>query len=218
VQFYLAFPAIWILTRKLGRLRVFFSAFCLVAAWNICSARVNWNGLFDPAARGAFSAICWGVVLAVAENRVRSFVGKIPTIVVAALGLILFWHPTGFFSWRCALFDSLYMPPVIGLVILFSLERPHWIRACLCFKPIQAIGITSYGIYLWQELFTAPFQFYTESGRVIGYLLVALFVIVPLSWFIIEKPAIHLGRVFADRVRTRNVAAQIAGASAAPTN
>jgi peptidoglycan/LPS O-acetylase OafA/YrhL len=97
------------------------------------------------------------------------------------------------------------MPLAIGTLLVFSLECRRWLRAVLCLKPVQAIGLSSYGIYLWQQLFTAPAKFYTAAGMPIQFLLPLLLVIVPLSYFFMERPLMRLGRRLANRVRQDRV-------------
>jgi peptidoglycan/LPS O-acetylase OafA/YrhL len=76
---------------------------------------------------------------------------------------------------------------------------------------MQALGITSYGIYLWQQLFTAPKvyisetgpqPYFSEHGQIIMWLLPLLCLIVPLSYFVIEKPAMRLGRTLSTNMTT----------------
>lgn len=204
-QFYLTFPALWLLTRKVGRGRFFLGLFCLLAAWNIFAAVRGWNQFTNPNTRAGFACICFGVVIASFEFQARAIARTIPIYVVAPFGLLLLWHPEGYFSWKCAAFDSIYMPLAIALVLLFSLESAPDLRSFLCWKPVQAIGLTSYGIYLWQQLFTAPTKFYAPAGKPLQFLLPLLFLIVPLSFFYIEKPAMRLGRSLAERVRNDSV-------------
>ena len=76
-----------------------------------------------------------------------------------------------------------------------------WLRAFLLARPVQAVGLTSYGIYLWQQLFTGPKGFYIGRGVVLWYLPWLLLVIVPLSYRFIEKPAMRYGKMLSRRVR-----------------
>jgi peptidoglycan/LPS O-acetylase OafA/YrhL len=95
------------------------------------------------------------------------------------------------------------MPTAIAALLVFSLECDSLLRTLLRLKPDQAVGLTSYAIYLWQELFTAPISSYINSGKVIALLLPILMFIVPSSWFFIEMPAMKLGKSLAGRVRTQ---------------
>jgi peptidoglycan/LPS O-acetylase OafA/YrhL len=104
--------------------------------------------------------------------------------------------PVGSNNWRAVLYECLLVPPAIGLVLLFSLERGPWLRALLCSQPMQAVGLTSYGIYLWQQLFTAPKTYFYGGGQIISLFLPLLCLIVPLSYFLIERPSMRYGKFF----------------------
>lgn len=201
-QFYLSFPILWILTRKQGTARIFIGVFCLLAAWNLCAALSGWNHLTDPKIRAGFACICWGVVLASIESVVRRVARKIPSLAAAVIAFSLLWHPVNPSGWESALYDSIYTPLAVGVILIFSLEGDLWLRTFLCWKPVQAIGVTSYGIYLWQQLFTISPRYVSHSGRPILYLLPLLLVVVPFSWFFIEQPATRFGRSLAERARS----------------
>jgi peptidoglycan/LPS O-acetylase OafA/YrhL len=200
-QFYLIFPAVWVLAGYRGRRHVFPAIYFLIVTWNISTSLLGWDQITIPNARYGFACICCGVLIATFEADVRAMVRRIPAIVIAVGALSLFWHPADFDGWRGASYESIYMPLAIGSTLVFSLERGQLLRAVLCSAPAQAIGLSSYGIYLWQQLFTAPARFYTGSGDLIARLLPLLLVIVPLSHLALEKPAMRLGRRFAERVR-----------------
>jgi peptidoglycan/LPS O-acetylase OafA/YrhL len=200
-QFYLLFPTLWILARRIGRARVFIGIFCLLAAWDLASATAGWNSFTTPRIRGGFACICCGVILAVLETRARAIVHSIPSLLLPAVALSLFWRPHDPLGWKWALYDSLYSPPAIALLLIFSLERGHRLRAFLCWKPVQAIGLTSYGIYLWQELFTASNSYLSKAGERIALLFPLIFVVIPLSYLFLEKPSMRLGRSLAEYLR-----------------
>jgi peptidoglycan/LPS O-acetylase OafA/YrhL len=92
---------------------------------------------------------------------------------------------------------------------MFSLERKGWLRSLLCSPPLQAIGVTSYGIYLWQQLFTALPKDMSAAAKPLPFLLPLLLVVVPLSWRFIEKPAMQIGKRLSHRIRARSVAEKV---------
>jgi len=56
------------------------------------------------------------------------------------------------------------------------------------------VGLTAYGSFLWQQLFTAaPFNF-DGAWQFIPRLLPLMLLIVPLSYFLLEKPAMRFAR------------------------
>jgi peptidoglycan/LPS O-acetylase OafA/YrhL len=200
-QFYLLFPSIWILTRKEFRGRTFLGIFILCVLWNLSLAFIGWNSLVLTNTRTGFACIACGVLLAIYEARVRTIARATPAIVVAAVAAMLLLHPAGSENVGAAVYEGIVVPPAIGLLLLFSLDRGKWLRSFLCSRPVQAIGLTSYGIYLWQELFTAPKNLFFGGARIIPYLSPLLCVVVAGSYFLIEKPAMAYGRVLSKRAR-----------------
>ena len=197
-QFYIVFPMLWVLTRKVGRERVFSALFLLIVMWNISAAFLDWN---RAAPREGFACISFGVLLAIFEARARAIVRHIPSLVAFIVAICLLWHPEDQSGWKSDLYESIFMPPAIALVLVSSLEKGELLRRFLCSWPMQAIGLTSYGVYLWQQLFTAPSRFYNGSGRQNERLLPLLLVIIPISYFFIERPSMRLGRRLAERYR-----------------
>jgi peptidoglycan/LPS O-acetylase OafA/YrhL len=204
-QFYLLFPTMWVWTPRAWRGRVFLGVFFLCAAWNLSMLYTGWDAVISSDTRAGFACIACGVLLAIHEARVRPFVNDVPAFVVALAALTLLVHPVGSNSWEAALYECLLVPPAIGLVLLFSIGRGAWLRAFLRSKPVQAVGLTSYGIYLWQQLFTAPTRYFVGHGRFILLLLPLLCLIVPLSYFLIEKPAMRYGKFLSQRTRKCSV-------------
>jgi peptidoglycan/LPS O-acetylase OafA/YrhL len=208
-QFYLVFPALWVLTRRTGRKQFFLVVFFLLVAWNLLAAVFDWNRLMSPTIRAGFICIACGVLMAIFERRARTLAMALPGFAVAGIGLVLLWHPTEFFGLKAALYDSIYTPPAIAILLIFSVERKGWLSAFLCWRPVQAVGLTSYGIYLWQQLFTAPAKYYTALGKPIALCLPLLLVVVPFSWFFVEKPAMKLGRSMAAQVKQKFVGEEV---------
>ncbi len=209
-QFYLIFPTIWILTPRARKGQTFIVVFFLCAAWNFLITYTGWNSLISSASRAGFACIACGILMAIYEVRVRSIASEVPAIIVAIVGLTLLIRPLGSTNWQAAIYESLLVPSGIALVLLTSLERGEgWLRTFLCNKPVQAIGLTSYGIYLWQQLFTAPKVDFFGNGQIVSFCLPALCLIVPLSYFLVEKPAMQRGRFLSAQVRVRSTEAAV---------
>jgi peptidoglycan/LPS O-acetylase OafA/YrhL len=186
-QFYLIFPTAWVLTPPRWRRHAFFGAFLVFIFWSLIPL---WR---DGRVQGA-ACISIGVLMALHEQRVRLVVARVPAFLVALTALVLLAHPTAQGGLKEALYEGVLVPPAIALVLVFSLERAPWLRKILCSAPMQAIGLMSYGIYLWQQLFTGPKAAYHGAGRIIPLLLPALLIVVPLSYFFLEKPAMRYGK------------------------
>lgn len=202
-QFYLVFPTLWLLCRKMNRVRFFSIVFCLIVAWNVIAAVFSGDGIMTPVARPGFASICCGVIMALMERRARIIARAVPSIVPAVLMLILLWNPLFLPKWSSAVYECIFMPPAIALILMYSVEREGWLRSLLLWRPLQAVGVTSYGIYLWQELFTGHAPDLTPAGKPLAFMLPLLLVIIPLSWRFIEKPAMEIGRSLATRSRSK---------------
>jgi peptidoglycan/LPS O-acetylase OafA/YrhL len=200
-QFYLIFPAMWVLTPRRWNSLVFLGVFIVCAASNLSMIYTGWDVLIQNEVRAGFTCISCGVLMAIHEPVVRRVARGVPAFAVALVALTLLLHPVGSKDWQAAVYEGLLVPPAIGLVLLFSLGCGPWLRAFLDNKPVQAVGLTSYGIYLWQQLFTAPRQYFIGSGEMIPMLAPLLCLIVPLSYFLIEKPAMRYGRFLSRRTR-----------------
>jgi peptidoglycan/LPS O-acetylase OafA/YrhL len=201
-QFYLIFPITWVLTPSRWRAGIFLGIVLLCVAWNVSIGYTGWLAIATSARQG-FTCIACGVLIAIHEGRLRSIVSSVPGFIVAMVAITLLLHPAGAGSWGAELYESVLVPPAIGLVLLFSLGCGPWLRAFLCSKPVQAVGLTSYGIYLWQQLFTIPRTYQPAAGQGIGWLLPLLLVIVPLSYFLVEKPAMEYGKSLSRRILRR---------------
>lgn len=70
------------------------------------------------------------------------------------------------------------------LIVYLLFGTPEWAKRILATRPIQVVGLSSYSIYLWQQLFLGKD----------GLPLWDLPVMVALSVLLIEQPFIQLGR------------------------
>lgn len=203
-QYYLIFPALWVVSRRTSRVRLFLLLFSLIVVWNVSEATLPWNHLTAPAARLGFACICCGVIVAILEPQARTLARAVPMLVVIALMLILLWDPVQGLTWSAALYESVFVPPAIAILLMFSLERRGWLQSLLRWSPLRAIGVTFYATYLWQQLFTARPYDLSVTAKPLCFMLPLLLVIVPLSWYFIEKPAMRLGRRLSERFRVQS--------------
>ena len=92
----------------------------------------------------------------------------------------------------------LVLTPFLILFILFSARELPLISRILTSAPLQAVGLCSYSLYLWQQVFLArPYQYIQMPP------LAALPVVVALSYFFIERPCARLGHRLSARVQAR---------------
>jgi peptidoglycan/LPS O-acetylase OafA/YrhL len=209
-QFYLIFPCLLIVLPRLSRPLAFAGLFFLISAWDLSLCFEEWESFTSSHTREGFVCICSGVLSAIHEMRLRAAARRFPAWAMSIVAAVLLLYPPGSTGILGALYQCFFVPPAIALLLFFSLERGPVLHEFLCSRPMQAIGVTSYGIYLWQQLFTAPAmsivetgprQNFSSTGHVIPLLFPLLFVIVPLSFVFVEKPAMRLGRLLSGRAR-----------------
>ena len=89
----------------------------------------------------------------------------------------------------------------IAFFILYVARSPKtWLGRFLGWGPIAYLGVISYSMYLWQEIFTAP-ENTSWTGRMPGMLLcIALAPVV--SFELVEKPVLRLRARWTGRSRT----------------
>jgi peptidoglycan/LPS O-acetylase OafA/YrhL len=98
------------------------------------------------------------------------------------LGVVLYSYLTG-----------LWIAMLLPMLLLLTLLNPEWsVSRVLDSAPLRAIGRISYSLYLWQQLFLVP-GWITPPTSLVGNL-AATFVAAIASYFLIERPAIALGR------------------------
>jgi peptidoglycan/LPS O-acetylase OafA/YrhL len=206
-QFYLLFPLLWLLVPVSARKLAFSAVFAIAVVWNLAFAIRGFSAQPDSVTRAGFACVSWGVLLALHEDSARRLAALTPSFAIALLWGIGLAHPARDHTIASCVFEGLGLPLIIGVVLLHSLERGPLLRAFLCSKPVQAVGITSYGLYLWQQLFTANSVMYQGAGEFIPALLPALPLVVAFSYFFLEKPALRLGRAISSYTSVRSAAA-----------
>lgn len=101
----------------------------------------------------------------------------------------------------------LVLTPLLILFILFAARELPLLRRVLESGPLQAVGLCSYSLYLWQQVFLAQPQAYHHQLP-----LAALPVVVALSFFLIERPCARIGHKLSAYLQTeRPQAATSAG-------
>jgi peptidoglycan/LPS O-acetylase OafA/YrhL len=149
-----------------------------------------------------FVGIFWGALLSLKEDRARSFARRVsPKAVLLLAVLLLLLSIICMKGWPMVVYETLALSPAMGLFLLFTLEQKSWFSSFLCWPPLRLIGITSYSLYLWQQLFTGTSYNYSGAGRYIPYTLPLLLLIVPVSWVVIEKPSMAFGKTLSRRWR-----------------
>lgn len=86
-------------------------------------------------------------------------------------------------------------PLIIGIVIVLNLNKESFFCKILSSSILIYIGLLSYSIYIWQQLFSKPNESILKNNSVILNLLV-LFVLSNLSYFFYEKRFIKIKKHF----------------------
>jgi len=76
---------------------------------------------------------------------------------------------------------------LISVVVLYAVRTPgSAFGKFLNLAPMRHIGVISYGIYLWQQMFTGPNAFWVPLN------LVAILACAELSYWLVERPSFRL--------------------------
>jgi peptidoglycan/LPS O-acetylase OafA/YrhL len=161
--------------------------------------RIGWltgQFIFDYVAAGSAlalfeSAVRWDRGRRILNSLLRSKF----TPVVALLALAMHLRFTGTTRWQFAA-DMVVLTPtkaaLLAIFVVWTVRNPqHLIGRALNWKPMRVIGIGSYSLYLWQQLFFAPgasFPF-AWSAQV---KLLALAACAMASYRIVEVPCLRL--------------------------
>jgi peptidoglycan/LPS O-acetylase OafA/YrhL len=94
----------------------------------------------------------------------------------------------------------------LGIIYVGLLSEDGWTKSILMLRPLRWLGCRSYAIYLFHQLILGTFHYIiTGSGpsltKSYGYLcsllaLITTILFAELSWFLVEKPFLCLGRRF----------------------
>jgi peptidoglycan/LPS O-acetylase OafA/YrhL len=82
--------------------------------------------------------------------------------------------------------------PFLIVMMVFSCYRFRpWLEKLNVVRALAAVGLVSYGLYLWQELFLADPSMYLRSSILEFTPLLGLVVL--FSYFLVERPLVNVG-------------------------
>lgn len=112
---------------------------------------------------------------------------------LALTGLLLFSYRN-----TAAGITTAFMP-VIVVYVIFAGNALGWVRRILESPPLQWIGLGSYSLYLWQQLFLARPYLYDRHPLPV----VLLPLVVIASVWLVERPFMRIGRRWSDAIYRR---------------
>jgi peptidoglycan/LPS O-acetylase OafA/YrhL len=139
------------------------------------------------------------------DARFNRWVGKLarPSLVIFAIFYIVILAPclsTRFaarYDWTIGYSLGGFL---ISVVVLYAVKKPSsGFGKFLNWGPMRHIGVISYGIYLWQQMFTGPNAFWVPLN------LLAILACAELSYWLVERPSFRLRDWLEKRVVPRPV-------------
>jgi len=145
------------------------------------------------------SCIAAGALYA-SSDTFRSLIGKaanLPLLLVAAA--LLFGKPflQSHFHGLSEIVTAL-IPFLIVLVVFGSFRFRADLENRMGVRVLSAIGLVSYGLYLWQEMFLADATFYLRHS-ILEYAPVCALVVI-LSYLLIEKPLVRVAATLSRKI------------------
>jgi len=226
-HFYLLWPAIFLLLRHNRRRFAFTVASGLVLAlWRAIDFKYHltitnfdlWWGRTDINA----DSITWGVSIALiyADSQWREkllrFLGRafVPVGLVATV-IACEWLPLP--DWKLSMAALSVKAIAIPLLIVWTLTHTSaWPSRLLETAALRFVGLISYSLYLWQQLFCVETVSWVPGQHALQSFpanLLCAFGCAVLSYLLIERPFIAKGRLFTARIG-RDGTARRAGAVA----
>jgi len=190
-QFYLIWPAILIFWGRKPAAWLAFAAAISCAAYRT----IHWDQFdslwpsFQTHIRA--DALCVGCLLALACDMPKLKVNMAKRLdllmILALLTVVICVH-------RFHRLPPLYESVAIAILISGPVLRPdRFYSRALAFKPLAAIGLVSYSLYVWQQFFTRS---YPRNATLFLDCLIP--VVAVLSYQFLEKPFISMGRRLSD--------------------
>lgn len=104
--------------------------------------------------------------------------------------------------------DVVWLLSVCALVLYLYHNQDSLLVQMLEFKPLAALGIISYGLYVWQGIFTGngPYRGGATFPPAVDVGVWLTFLVAPISYIFFERPIIRLKSRYSWRNQTKQVA------------
>jgi peptidoglycan/LPS O-acetylase OafA/YrhL len=213
-QFYLAWPVLFFLLGRrgdrsiLGLLAIAILAVPAIPGINSMSLYtggfysqvvepfLSWNSLkyFNCLAFGCLGA----VLFAHHRKMIEEYLKRLPFLTAGlGIGLILFPYLSSFLPLKAITVEHLgpsFQALGFTILLLHSVIAPEWgLYRILNWEWVRRIGVWSYSLYIWQQLFwRSPQSFGLNHIWWMGVWLVPLFAVTLLSYYGLERPFFKL--------------------------
>jgi peptidoglycan/LPS O-acetylase OafA/YrhL len=194
IHFYLLLPLIYAALSKLGTRRTLVLVFALSIAWRIFStSHYHFPADLLP---GRIDQFAIGMAAATAGERARAFASRWCALSAAgALGIALPLY--GWVFWRTGgdpphVLEAL-IHPAVGLllgIMFLRLRNGGRVRA-LEAKPLAALGIVSYSLYLWHLPVLMLVRRIGNAGACLVGGVAAALIVGVVSYLVIERPLLR---------------------------
>jgi peptidoglycan/LPS O-acetylase OafA/YrhL len=205
-QFYLLFPLVFVVLG--GRIRMIAALLC-ISLISVPALRyfLHLASPWGQISRATliFSFICAGMLFASQDDRIRRLWQlRRPVVISWAAALLLLalmlsevashMHP----EWNRLLRAQMLLRPTfeplcVAWLVGSSIYNSGRVARILNIFPLQFIGMVSYSLYLWQQLFTGPASAYPHTAPLL-LLLPLMFVFACMSYYSIERPCSRLAK------------------------
>jgi peptidoglycan/LPS O-acetylase OafA/YrhL len=203
-QFYIGFPLLFVFFNRQLR-TTFGTIFCILVAMPILRFLFQLEGgwRFVSSVAPSYAYICIGVLAAAYEDNIRVLSqGRAGHLISAAAGFVV----VGFFlsdtiatvplrsvtAYLQVLLHIVFLPISLAWLVAASVHQSNRFVWMLRAAPLQFVGLISYSLYLWQQLFTGSPQFLLSRSPLQIWPL--MFLVATLSYYVIERSAVRAGK------------------------
>lgn len=197
-QFYIIFPLLWFLLRRsrialvlivslLGVASCWFQHALLEQHWGFGFAFYLMPARFWELAAGVILAFLSRQVWALMHSGLKNVMANYISILSLLYLFYIFNNGSG-----VGKLGGVPLAVVMTVLLLFTLEGAGWLRRMLSLAPLVAVGVRSYGLYLWHWPLIVLMRWIFDINIYTSLVLVGL--TISLSWLMYAKIEIPLRR------------------------
>lgn len=193
-HFYLVWPLLFLAGSRVALVAA-------LAVIVVCQALLsNYSVLLGPYSP-AYSPMRWTLpgALPIAVGALAAFYAR-STLTKAPFTAPLRWVlllVAGYYVFHAPISMLWYAAIAVAVLFVFY-NQTGWLTRALEWGPLAFLGTISYGIYVWQGIFTGngPYRLYPSFPPSVEVGAVLTFIIAPVSYFLFEKPIMRLKQRF----------------------